>query len=425
MKIKFIRLLQLFIICIFSGCQLVSRPVAPKKAIVPKDPIEKSKYFIENNEAKKALNELEPLAVNASTPETYYLMARSYASLGELDNAVIYYEKTLQLQDNYDEAYTLLKEIHRYRQIQLQEEIYILEERQSEFSDTGRGNANEIADNLNQVYNKQTQVYLAQGKAFLLYTNPTSNISDFSELDAELRDVQDFVRERKHGYLSNQKKEKLDDPLYLSVLNMRSDVAKKHIKNLLTQSKIELDKSNVEKSIDLLKDANTQVGRYYEEKNSNIQSLVKDDEIARMSLEISKQLMVVHKKSADIHIKNRQKYQELQQPQEVANQNRDVEENLENLVQLQVVYLLRFEKVPAEKVYNHPTLIPLYQQLLDSLPESDKKGEYHLQIARCYAAEKNHEQALVHAKIAKEELSGYRVDEFLTWLHQKINHKGK
>lgn len=414
------------ILCaLLCSCQLVQRPTKMKSRAIPSDPLQKSAYYIENNQAQQALQELEPLLVNNENPEIFYLTARSYAAIGALDNAIVYYEKCLQLQSDYHAAYNLLKEIHRYRQITLQQIIDDLKEQQVQFSNSGRGDINAIMRSLNQAYNQQTQIYLAQGKAFLLYDNTQSNIADFSELEAQLRDVQDFIRERKQGYVSSVKKQSFTDPLYLKVLNMRSDVTKKHIQNLVQQSRLELQENNIAKAIDLLREANTQTSRFYEDKDSNIQSLVKDDQIENLSREIGEQLVNTYKKSIDVYVANRKKYEELQQWQDVVDQNRKIEENIENLIQTKVVLLMRFEKVSPEQVQSHPSLIPLYQKLLTALPNSDKKGEYHLQLARSFAAQKQYEQALKHAAIAKKDLGSYRVDDFIEWVVGEIKRSGK
>ncbi|WP_372368742.1 tetratricopeptide repeat protein [Candidatus Uabimicrobium sp. HlEnr_7] len=416
----------IIVLCaLLCSCQMIQRPTKAKIRAIPTDPLQKSIYYIENNEAEKALQELEPLLVNNENPEIYYLTARSYAAIAELDNAIIYYQKCLQLQSDYHPAYNLLKEIHRYRQITLQRQIDNLKEQQVTFSSSGRGDINAVMRELNQSYNRQTQIYLAQGTAFLLYNNPPSNIADFAELEAQLRDVQDFIRERKQGYVSSLKKQSFTDPLYLKVLNMRSDVTKKHIQNLVTQSRLELEQNNIANAIDLLREANTQTSRFYEDKDSNIQSLVKDDQIESLSRDIAKQLINTYNKSIDVYVANRSKYEALQQWQDIADQNRKIEENMENLIQTQVVQLMRFEKVSPEKVQRHPSLIPLYQKLLKALPDSDKKGEYHLQLAKCFAEQKNYEIALKHAAIAKKDLGSYRVDDLIEKLVEQIKRSGK
>ncbi len=389
------------------------------------EPLEEIRYYIRYSESDKALASADSyLAKKPNEAQVHYFKGQAYGQKGELDQAIACYENALSLEPRHHASYIILKGIYQIRELEVEESIYNHKKEKENYLISGSGSLENISQLLEDDYRKQIGVYLDQAKAYLIYDAPDSNVTEYPQIEANLRDAQDILKDMNQSYKKND--EMPADGLLKEIIEVRSSTSKKHVRSLVALSESYSEERKFQQSIDLLKEADSQVAKFFAKEKSFVKvwSLIKDDEIVAIYEDIHEKLTEYTYKQLDILSQNKEKLVQLGKLQETKDQEKLIEQSSDSLIQLDIVYFSRVYNIDKNKAELHPNLIPIYESLLTKIPSpSPKFYDYNYRLARCYLAQKNMEKANEHIEIARKGLGAYRVEDFMTKM-KNLENKG-
>ncbi len=412
----------LFIIGLFLVNFILSCTGIPSEANVPKQnqeksPLSQAQAFIETKEYTKALEIARNFSQeNPSHAEGHYTLGNIYTLLGDNSNAILHYQKALENNPLYHESYTSLKNIYRLNLLNIRKNIEDALQKKLQAKKEGSEQIKELQKHWASLLYEKAKLHISEATTYLLYQEKNSNISEFPELEAHLRDVQDSIKEIEEGKSRQPLKSKdIKEALYHEIHTKRSNIAKKHARILVDSSQEWYSTKSMQKSIDALKDADAQIAKFYKEEDptSEVFLLTFDDEVLSLSQKIYSKLLENYESSLEISFRNRKHFQEIEEWQQAEDESKFMEQILESMTQAQVNSLWRYEKIKKEEAEHHSSMIPLYEKFLFYVPESGKIGEYHYRLAHCYHKNNNKEKALEHARKAVQIMDTYQSKEFL------------
>lgn len=391
-------------LCVFTGCMQLyySHPDEYPNSELP---------------IAEQISSLEAKVQSGSTSfEEHYALAGLYTRTNQLDKALEEHKKVLQLKPDHHETYVSMKNILRIESTDLRDKMLAIEEAKNDAKGSGTQDLATIMQRWDDAIQEKIRLYLIEADMYLLYDNVRDNISDFPEVEAHIRDVQDLWKERwESKQQESQEKKTINDPIYTRLQDCRSALAIKQAKTLLAMSQ-EFDKEEeIIRSIDMLRDADAQIAKFYpeEEPTAEMVLLVTNENIDSLARQITNSLYQEYEKELEIEQRNKEHLLAISEYQEAQDAQKQIEQTLENMIQLKLVGLWRYDKLEKTKANLHESMIPLYERLISVSQESLKSGEYHYRLARYYHEHGNKQAAIKHAKIAEEILGGYRVKTLL------------
>lgn len=370
-------------------------------------------------EEKKYPQALEVLAKEReqkpSDANVYYQTAHVYGLAGDQGNAILYYRKTLELAPTNHEAYLALKSLHRFHLMQLRRQIEDKSEARFLAKSKGEPTLKTEQKDLENLFYTKARLHLSEATTYLLYEDRDSNISEFPELEAHLRDMQDIIKEMQEVRTKGEEKQK-EHPLYREIHEVRSKIAQKHARTLLGLAEDFQKEGNVSRALEVLKDADAQMSKFYpeEEPTSEVILFEADASIHALYREIHAKLRENYELAWAIHARNQQSFQEIEDWQQAEEEGKLCEQMVESMISVHMSALWRYDKIKKEAAEHHESMIPLYEKFLQNAPaKSAKAGEYHYRLAQCYLQKKDWREAKEHAQKAHEILDNYRSKELL------------
>jgi len=427
LKKLYLEIVLFLVISWISGCvpwateEDVQAAETTSSSIPPSNAVEQAQYWIQHNEPAKAIELLQQeIAKNPADSHLYYVLGLAYNAQGNFSEALNCYRQSLEKNPEAKEAYLSAMHVYRVILTDIRKDADKIALQKETAKEEGNEQIGDLQKQWQDIVERRAHLYLEQAQFYLIYQNIEMNIAVFPELEAHLRDTQDLIKEIEESHtMPPRKLETIQNPLFDEILQMRSTISKKHIRCLQTFSDQEASKRNFSKAVNILKDADAQISKFYREENPTAEvSLLKhDSEIQTLAQETHQKMVQRMQESLAVHVQNRANFQKLQFGTQAEEENKTIEQLSENIVQLHIQALWRFQNIPKEQAIEHSSMIPVYERLL---PELSKKGEYHYRLARCYAKQGNKAQAMSYAKQAETELEGdYRIREFLQSLEKK------
>ncbi|HON45348.1 MAG TPA: hypothetical protein P5543_07350 [Planctomycetota bacterium] len=344
--------------------------------------------------------------------ETHYELAGLYTLTNQMDKALIQHKQVLQINPNHHETYVSMKNILRIQSTELRDKMLHIGQAKENAKVHGNADIKNIMQQWDNAIKEKIKLSLIEADFYLLYNDILSNIAEFPEIEAHIRDVQDLWKERWEAKQTTlHDKEEINDPLYMELQNRRSALAIKHAKTLLAMSIEYEQKGNVNRAIDMLRDAEAQIAKFYpeEEPTAEMVILTTEENVDYLSRNILDALYRNYEKELEIETRNRDNLQSISEYQESMDAQKQMEQTLENMIQLRFLLLWRYEKIGKADAELHETMIPLYERLIQLSKDSLKAGEYHYRLAEYHHEKRNKQKALYHAKEAEQILGAYRV----------------
>lgn len=251
---------------------------------------------------------------------------------------------------------------------------------------------------------------MSQAKTYLLYKSLLTSIAQFPELEAHLRDMQDQLSE-----IQEEQRKRTKSPLVQDIYVMRGKLAHKHAEDLLLLGREAVKDGHYLRAIDYLRDADAQMGKFFQEEDPTAEiSLLKSNENTRELAErVSEDLSLYYNKMIKIYLKNRENFEKMGYIQETIEASKSIELYLENLIQLQIRNLWRFNKIKKVVAEKSEQMIPAYKKFIQHAPKSPKVGNYYFKLAKCYAHKGDKEKAVEYARKAEKDLGSYKIQEFI------------
>ena len=261
-------LLVLVAIALLSSCAMTHDP-CPQKSDPPKQPLERGEYFVEQRNHQQAIGELEQLIrQQPQNAEAYYQLGQIYGLSGNLPQAIICYRQALQIQPNHHSAYLALENIHKLQMGYIKNRIQEVKDKVELARQRGEEELKNIIPQLHSLNRDLARLHLEQAKSHLLYDDPAINMTFFPEIEAHLRDMQDLIKEMEEAQSRNPRELKqVKDPIFKEIKEMRSALSKKQARTLITVSEELANTGDVVKAIDTLRDADAQIGKFFEEED--------------------------------------------------------------------------------------------------------------------------------------------------------------
>ena len=328
-------IVSLLSLCFFTGCMQLyySNPDKYDNAELP---------------IAEQINTLEARVHSGSaTFEEHYALAGLYTRTNQLDKALEEYKQVLQLQPSHHETYVSMKNILRVKSTDLRDRMLDIEDEKNEAKGSGTQDLATIMQRWDDAIKEKIRLYLIEADMYLLYDNLRDNISDFPEVEAHIRDVQDLWKERWEAKQSEeQNKKNIEDPLYTQLQECRSSLAIKQAKTLLAMS-YEFDKEKeIARAIDMLRDADAQIAKFYpdEEPTAEMVLLVTHENLDDIARKITDSLYQEYEKELEIEQRNKDHLVAISEYQEAQDAQKQIEQTLENMIQLKLVSLRRYDK---------------------------------------------------------------------------------
>lgn len=386
-------------------------------------PLDQANLYLEKQEHSKAIESLKDLVNrDPSNAQAYYLLAKAYTLSKDYPNAISCYQKSLQIHPVFHESYISLRNIYRLNLLNIRKKTEDAVEKRVQAKKEGSPEIQTLQKNWVELLYEKAKLHISESTTYLLYQDRDSNISEFPELEAHLRDIQDSLKEIEEGKSKQPIKSKdIKDPLYHEIQNKRSDVAKKHARVLIEYAQEWQSKKNLQKAIDSLKDADAQIAKFYKEEDPTSETFLLnfDNEVLTLSQTIYSKLLENYEASLIISASNRSYLKEIEEWQQAEDESKYMEQILESMAQTQINSLWRYEKIKKEDAEDHPSMIVFYEKFLQHTPESSKIGEYHYRLAQAYHKKGDTGKALDHARTAEQMLQTYQARDFLKLLEGK------
>ena len=412
------------ILALTTGCLRMTEPAADN-VVLAQDDVEKSRILMEQQKPQEAILLLNQVVERQPrNKEAHYLLGCAAIRRGELDKAIGFYQAALTFDSSYHAAYLALKNIYQNEKSRLRGRLERLAKRKSQEIYKLNGDLKQIESDWLQEQRTHAQLFVSQGKTYLLYYDQATNVTEFPDLDGHLRDMQDvLVSKNKTSAVPAPVKNVpvVSDPLLGTLQETRRAITKKYAHTLFTMGVQQAINSSLYGGVDILKEADDQLSKFFvEEKNtSNVIYLEPDEEVVALSRNVAQHLENYYQKLLEIILANREKFRAMKGWQEVESQDHQLEEIMDSWVQLAVSSLWRQDKLKREVAEEHDKLIPLYQKFLEYLPDSPKAGEYHYLLAKCYLRQGRIAEARDFAQKAQKSLSAYKVRELLDKLEKQ------
>lgn len=397
-----------------AGCFSIPDPRVSDRPL-PQTDVEKARMFLDKGQPDKALNVLEKAPPNA---ETFYLMGCAYIFLRDTKQGIAFFQKALTAQPNYHVAYIALHNIYESQLLELHAQIDGLKEVEIAALQEGKGGVKEIYESLVNLYMRQADLFISQGKTYLLYSNVSSNITAFAGIEAHLRDMQDLFQEKSR--VPPEYKQHIEEGKYAALLSeikeIRQAITKKYITTLVESSKNWMDQGNISRAVEILKEADDHVSRFFAEEKptSKMSHLENDAEVKMLAKDIVTHLCRYYEEYLKVALENKTQFLEMGHWQEVEEQTHKIEEEiLQSWIQLKINALWKFDGIARDQAEEHPEMIALYQLFLQYLPASSKAAKYHYHLAQFYARQNDIEKAKSHILEAEGYIGNYEIKKFL------------
>ena len=281
---------KLYILLVFlPGCLSLS-PHKCQEVSTPSTEAELAEHWIDRKNYDQALENLNSMVKKDSENEsTYHQIGRVYSSMGDIDESSKFYSKALHIKSSYNPSYIALRDISKFKLIQVRKDIEIAKEGFIKAKRKGQDTIKNYQKNLNDLYQKQAKIYIEQAKTYLKYENPELNVTEFPEIEAHLRDVQDMIKEIEETNLIQKEKGIDINTEHLNLLDelkkMRSEISKKHTSMLMVLGAKFIEEDEIDKALDCLKDADAQMGKFFEEEDptSQVSLLIPNEEVLALS----------------------------------------------------------------------------------------------------------------------------------------------
>ena len=389
---------------------IASRKMTPAEP--SSDSLGQANFYLERHKPSKAIQALEKAKTSdqEKQAEIFHLQGCSHALSGEIQKAIVCYQNSLQKKPNYHRSYMALKNIYQWEILKTRALLDKYKAEKVDAVEKGKDTLPQIQKNLEDVYQKQASIYLSQAKTYFLYNHASTNISEFSELDAHLRDMQDiFKGEAQKEHRSSLLKE---------IRMTRRKLTKKYTKMLVQVGVNYAKQGKTYKAVDVLKEADDQLAKFFleEKPTSKVTYMEADEEVVTLSAKIITHLTQYYKTLIEHCLTNKTQLENMESKEEVEEQLHKIEELIESWIQLRIISLWREKKMRREVAEEQSEMIPLYTKLLSHVPNSSQAGEFHYRLARCYLRQKNYKKSKEHAEKAKNSLGGYKVRELFQQL---------
>ncbi len=388
---------------------------------VPTESLTQAEYWIQKKDPEKAIAALQPINEETADVKLLYLLGNAYNLQGNYTNALRCYRNILIKDARFYDAYQASKNVYRIITVDIRKEFESIQNLRYEAKNKGDDQLPDIQKKYQSLLESRSNIYLEQAEFYLLYQETEMNISDFPEIEAHLRDTQDLLKELEEGRIRPYTKlEKIDNPLYNKILDMRAKITKKHIRSLLDLAETAAQQKDFYKAINSAKDADAQVGKFYreEEPTADVSILAVDSEVAELADQTQQSLLKYSEQALGVHHKNIANLQQIQEMQQADDELKVIEQILENMIQIKIQSFWRLQNLKKEVSENHPDLIKLYERFLQEVPNSSKAGDYAYRLGWYYANNRDKNRAWKYAKEAEQKLGNYRVKDLFEALEK-------
>ena len=349
-----------------------------------------------------------------------YLLGKAYGIEGNIDQAITSFQKTLRIEPEHRKAYMALRNIYRLKQMKLDKALAKVREQKKVAQEKGDDALKGIQTRLNKLVEDNAALYLSEAKTYLLYQELQTNVVQYPEIEAHLRDMQDILKNMEESRLQSPAKlEMITNSIYQQIQKMRSELAEKQATSLILIADGYRQKNAIFKAIDALKEADAQIAKFYKEEDptTEVSLLPRTEAIEDIAEKVIQELGQNYSSALSIHQKNLLGFQNMGDWKQAQDEQKLIEQTLENLIQLKIHSLWRCEGIGKKQAIEAAAMIPLYKNYVKHCANSDKIGDYYYCLACCYYKEGNQSKALEYAKIAEKQRGGFQVRELL----EKIN----